>query len=220
MPSAICLVSGGLDSTVAATWTRREYDLFALHVNYGQRAEERERRAAEHIARHLGAREFRSTDIHWLKELGHSALTDPDIAIPHDAISTGPEIPITQVPFRNGILLSLGCAWAEAIDAKGVVIGAVEEDSSGYPDCRESFLSAFERAVVEGVRPERHIRILAPLVHKTKGEIVTLGATLEAPFHLSWSCYDAGPEPCGRCESCLLRARGFNEAGISDPLTR
>jgi 7-cyano-7-deazaguanine synthase len=219
MKKAICLLSGGLDSTVATAWARQDHQVHALHVQYGQRAEERERLAAEAIARQLGAFDFRSTKISWLRELGHSALTDPAIGIPHDAISTGPEIPITQVPFRNGILLSLGCAWAEAIAAEAVVIGAVEEDSSGYPDCREGFLTAFEQAVVEGVRPERHIRILAPLVHKTKAQIVRLGAELAAPFHLSWSCYDAGPEPCGSCESCLLRARGFEAAGIADPLS-
>jgi len=217
MPTAVCLVSGGLDSTVAATWTAQKYDLLALHVSYGQRCADRELACAKQIASHLGALEFRSTALDLLTQLGHSALTDRSIEIPRGTISTD-EVPITQVPFRNGIMLALATAWAEAADASAVVIGAVEEDSSGYPDCREQFLIAFERAVQVGTRPECDIRIIAPLVHKTKGDIVRLGAELGAPLHLTWSCYEAGPEPCGQCESCLLRARGFHEADVADPL--
>lgn len=214
---AVCLVSGGMDSTVAAAWASRRYDIYALHVGYGQKAAARERRCAEDVARLLGAREFRATEIPFLQELGGSALTDARLSIPTGSISSG-EIPITQVPFRNGILLSLGVAWAEAIDAQAVVIGAVEEDSSGYPDCREQFLIAVERAVEMGTKPDREIRIVAPLVHKTKGEIVKLGVELAAPFEASWSCYSEGPLPCLECESCLLRAKGFREAGVADPL--
>ena len=217
MPTTVCLVSGGLDSTVAAAWAARKYDLLALHVSYGQRSVERERASAEQVASHLGAREFKSTTIDLLKQLGHSALTDRSIDIPRGTISTD-EVPITQVPFRNGIMLALATAWAEAAGAGAVVIGAVEEDSSGYPDCREQFLIAFERTVRIGTRPERDIRIIAPLVHKTKGDIVSLGTELGAPLHLTWSCYEAGPEPCGQCESCLLRASGFRAADVPDPL--
>ena len=217
MTEAICLVSGGLDSTVAAAWAARKYRLRALHVHYGQRAAAREQSCARRVAEHLGAIEFRSAEVSFLGALGHSALTDEGIQIPHGKISTG-EVPVTQVPFRNGIFLALAVGWAEAIDARAVVIGAVEEDSSGYPDCREQFLIAFERAAQIGTRPERDIRIVAPLVHKTKGDIVRLGTELGAPLHLTWSCYDAGPAPCGQCESCLLRAKGFREADVQDPL--
>lgn len=216
-PKAVCLLSGGMDSTVAAAWASKQYDIYALHVGYGQKAAARERRCAEDVARVLNAREFRLTEVSFLQELGGSALTDARLAIPTGSISSG-EIPITQVPFRNGILLSLAVAWAEAINASAVVIGAVEEDSSGYPDCRKQFLTALERAVELGTRPDRDIRIVAPLVHKTKGEIVKLGSELRAPFAASWSCYDEGPLPCNECESCLLRAKGFREAGVVDPL--
>jgi len=208
-----------MDSTVSAAWASQQYDVYALHVGYGQKAAARERRCAEDVARLLKAREFRVTEVPFLQELGGSALTDARLAIPTGAVSSG-EIPITQVPFRNGILLSLAVAWAEAIDAHAVVIGAVEEDSSGYPDCREQFLVALERAVEMGTKPDRDIRIVAPLVHKTKGEIVRLGVELRAPFAASWSCYDEGPLPCNECESCLLRAKGFREAGVQDPLLK
>jgi 7-cyano-7-deazaguanine synthase len=218
MNRAICLVSGGLDSTVAAAWAGRDYELYALHVSYGQRACTRERQAAEAIAQSLKALEFRTTDLAWLREVGYSALTDPCLALPRGSISDQGDIPVTQVPFRNGILLALGAAWAEAINAQAVVIGAVEEDSSGYPDCRELFLVAFERALALGVKPGREIRVVAPLVHQRKSDIVRMGVDLDAPLHQTWSCYDQGPKPCGQCESCLLRARGFQEAGVPDPL--
>lgn len=218
-PKAVCLLSGGMDSTVAAAWASTQYHVYALHVGYGQKAATRERRCSEEVARLLSAREFRLTEVSFLQELGGSALTDARLAIPTGAVSSG-SIPITQVPFRNGILLSLAVAWAESIDAQAVVIGAVEEDSSGYPDCREEFLIALEHAVAKGVKPDRNIRILAPLVHKTKGDIVKMGSRLGAPFEASWSCYDEGPLPCNECESCLLRAKGFREAGIVDPLQK
>lgn len=214
---AICLISGGLDSTVAAAWARKDFEIYGLHIGYGQKAAERERRCAEDVARLLGAHEFRFTEVSFMRELGGSALTDARVAIPLGRISSG-EVPITQVPFRNGIFLALATAWAETIDASAVVIGAVEEDSSGYPDCREQFLAGFERAVALGIKPDRNIRVMAPLVHKNKGDIVRLGSELEAPFEASWSCYDQGPQPCHECESCLLRAKGFREAGLVDPL--
>lgn len=216
-PKAICLISGGLDSTVAAAWAKEQFEIYGLHVGYGQKAAARERRCAEDVATLLGAREFRCTEVSFLQELGGSALTDARVAIPTGSISSG-EVPITQVPFRNGILLALAVAWAESINAHAVIIGAVEEDSSGYPDCREQFLIGFERAVELGIKPDRDIRIVAPLVHKTKGDIVRLGSQLGAPFAASWSCYAEGPLPCNECESCLLRAKGFREAGIVDPL--
>jgi 7-cyano-7-deazaguanine synthase len=206
-----------MDSTVAVAWAARRYEILGLHIAYGQRAEEREREAAEAVAQALGVRECRSTRVEFLRELGHSALTDTQIDVPRGQISSGGEIPITQVPFRNGIFLSLATAWAEAISAEAVVIGVVEEDSSGYPDCRENFVIAFERAIEQGIKPDRCIKVVAPLVHRRKREIVRIGLELGAPLHLNWSCYGPGPRPCGECESCLLRARGFAEAGILDP---
>jgi 7-cyano-7-deazaguanine synthase len=214
---AVCLLSGGLDSTVAAAWARERYELCILHIGYGQRAAVREREAAEAIARTLGAREFVATALPFLTALGGSALTDTAIEIPRGALSEPGDIPITQVPFRNGIFLSLATALAEARRAEAIVIGAVEEDSSGYPDCREAFLAAFERAACEGTRPEVELSVRAPLVHLRKSAIIQLGMRLGAPLQLNWSCYGAGPEPCGTCESCLLRARGFREAGVPDP---
>ena len=218
MGTAVCLLSGGLDSTVAAAWARERYELSVLHVGYGQRAALREREAAEAIAHALGAREFVATSLPFLTTLGGSALTDASIAIPQGSLSEPGHIPITQVPFRNGILLALATALAEARRAQAVVIGAVEEDSSGYPDCREAFLAAFERAAQEGTRPEVQLALCAPLVHMRKSAIIRLGVDLGAPLHLNWSCYGPGPKACGTCESCLLRARGFREAGITDPV--
>lgn len=217
MSKAVCLLSGGLDSTVAAAWAKERYDLCVLHIGYGQRAQARERAAAQAIAGALGADEFVATDFTFLTTLGGSALTDPKIAIPKGTLSPPGEIPITQVPFRNGIFLSYAAALAEARKADAVVIGAVEEDSSGYPDCRESFLSAFERALQEGTRPDVKIALHAPLVHLRKSAIIKLGMKLGAPLYLNWSCYGPGPAPCGACESCLLRARGFREAAVPDP---
>lgn len=211
-------MSGGLDSTVAAAWTKDRYEVYGLHVDYGQRAAHLEQKASQRVSQNLQITEFKSTQLSWLKELGTSALTDESISIPRGQISTTDQIPITLVPFRNGILLSLATAWAEVVGAEVVVIGAVEEDSSGYPDCREQFLIAFERAIDLGTRPEIDIRIVAPLVHMTKVDIVKLGVELKVPFELSWSCYGSGPEPCSDCESCLLRRRGFDGAGIPDPL--
>jgi 7-cyano-7-deazaguanine synthase len=220
MNKAICLMSGGLDSTVAAAWAAQRYTVYGLHIDYGQRAAHIERSASEKIGRALQIAEFRSTHLSWLKELGHSALTDESIHIPRGQISEDANIPVTLVPFRNAIFLSLATAWAEIINAEAIVIGAVEEDSSGYPDCREQFMIAFERAVELGTRPECDIRVVAPLVHKSKVDIVRLGHELKVPFELSWSCYEAGPDPCMSCESCLLRQRGFDGAGMSDPLLK
>jgi 7-cyano-7-deazaguanine synthase len=215
-PLAVCLLSGGLDSTVAAAWASESYDVLALHISYGQRAAEVEGRCAQQVASALGVKSFRSTNLSFLQELGGSALTDPAVDIPAGHSSTT-DVPVTQVPFRNGIFLAMAVAWAESACAQAVVIGAVEEDSSGYPDCREQFLIGFERAVEMGIKPDRDIRIVAPLVHKSKGDIVRMGTEFGAPLGLTWSCYASGPVPCGACESCLLRAKGFALAHVVDP---
>lgn len=222
MPRAVALLSGGLDSCVAAAWARSQgYDLCALSVDYGQR-HARELEAAGRVAQALGAREHRVVRVD-LAALGGSALTDSGLAVPLDRpeaqIAHG--IPATYVPARNTVLLSLAMGYAEVADADAIVFGANALDYSGYPDCRPEYLRAFEalaalatKRAVEGQPP----RILAPLLDKRKAEIARLGADLKAPLHLTWSCYLGGAKHCGRCDSCRLRRKGFREAGLEDPV--
>ena len=216
---AVVLASGGLDSCVSVALAAREGELALLHADYGQRTEQRERQAFSAIAAHYGIPPERRLvlDLHHLGALGGSALTDPGMAVP-EANLTDPDIPVTYVPFRNANLLSAAVSWAEVLGAQSVYVGAVEEDSSGYPDCRREFFDAFERAIEVGTRPETHIRIVTPLIHLRKGAIVRQGIELGAPLHLTWSCYQREDRPCGQCDSCALRARGFEEAGTVDPL--
>lgn len=217
MAGAVCLVSGGLDSCVAAAVAARDYaELAFLHVSYGQRTEARERRAFEAVADHYGVNKRLRLELPLLARIGGSALTDPSLAVPEGPPGEG--IPITYVPFRNANLLAMAVSWAEAIGARGVFIGANELDSSGYPDCRRSFLDAFQRVIDEGTRPGSGIRLVAPLIELDKAGIVRLGLKLSAPLHLTWSCYQAEEVACGRCESCILRRRGFAAAGLADPL--
>ncbi|RMG45092.1 MAG: 7-cyano-7-deazaguanine synthase QueC [Acidobacteria bacterium] len=217
-PLAVVLLSGGLDSCVTAALAAREHDLALLHASYGQRTAARERRSFEAIAERLGVppERRRIVDLRFLHELGGSALTDPSRPIPEGP--PGPGIPPTYVPFRNAHLLAAGVSWAEVIGARAVYIGAVEQDSSGYPDCRAAFLEAFERAVQLGTRAGRSLEIRAPLVGLRKHEIVRLGAEAGAPFDLTWSCYRNDDVACGRCESCWLRREAFRRAGIEDPV--
>jgi len=221
-PLAVVLASGGMDSTVAAWLAAREHELALLHASYGQRTAARERRAFEAIADRLAlpATRRRTLDIGFLAALGGSALTDPALPVPTDGErgegATG--LPVTYVPFRNAHLLAAAVSWAELLGARAVVIGAVEEDSSGYPDCRADFLAAFECAVRLGTGLGARLSIEAPLVHMTKGEIVRAGMLAGAPFELTWSCYRDEEEACGRCESCRLRLKGFREAGLVDPI--
>jgi len=213
----VVLLSGGMDSCVAATMARQHDDLALLHVSYGQRTEDRERRAFRDIARHWNVTRTLETRIEPLRAIGGSALTDPARnAI--DARRAGSSIPDTYVPFRNTHLLATAVSWAEVLGARRVVIGAVEEDSSGYPDCRASYYEAFNRLVREGTRPETRIEVAAPVLHLSKADIVRTGVRLQAPLHLTWSCYTESAIACGRCESCRLRLRGFAEAGVPDPL--
>ncbi|UCF66630.1 MAG: 7-cyano-7-deazaguanine synthase QueC [Acidobacteriota bacterium] len=215
---AIVLVSGGLDSCVTAAMAARAHELALLHATYGQRTAARERRAFEEIADALGVPAERRCviDLGFLAELGGSALTDATLELPHGP--PGREIPITYVPFRNAHLLAAGVSWAEVIGASSVWIGAVEQDSSGYPDCRAAFFGAFERAVRLGAREGQRLRIEAPLVALSKAEIVRRGLALDAPLQLTWSCYRSTDLACGRCESCWLRREAFRLAGASDPL--
>ncbi len=219
MRNAVVLLSGGLDSTVAAAVAVSKHGpahVALLHVNYGQRTEARELAAFSAIADHYGVDERLVADISYLKEIGGSALTDTGIEVPTGGITEG--IPVTYVPFRNAHLLSIAISWAEVLGARGVYIGAVEEDSSGYPDCREEFFRAFERAAALGTRPGAKVNIMTPLIHLKKSEIVKKGVELGAPLELTWSCYRDSLTACGECDSCLLRLKGFREAGVKDPI--
>lgn len=215
---AVLCLSGGMDSCVCAALTARDYELYALHFSYGQRTEARELRSAQEIARLTGAREFLHLTMDLFRHIGGSALTDPGIAVPiaADESSIGSAIPVTYVPFRNAHFLSAAVSWAEVLGAHKVVIGAVEQDSSGYPDCRPAYYQAFNELVRLGTK-EGDIRVETPLIGLHKSEIVRLGVELHAPFHVSWSCYSGEHEACGVCESCVLRLRAFRQAGASDP---
>lgn len=218
MARAVCLVSGGMDSCVAAAKAvADEMEPAFLHLTYGQRTQQRELRAFQEIADFYGVRERLVVDLAHLARIGGSALTEGSIAVPEgDLRRVG--IPVTYVPFRNANFLAVAVSWAEVLPAERIYIGAVEEDSSGYPDCREAFFRAFQTVIDAGTRPETHIEVVAPLLHLSKKEIVRLGRELGAPFHLTWSCYQSEDRACGRCDSCLLRWKGFAEAGIPDPI--
>jgi len=226
-PLAVALVSGGMDSLVTAAIANLEHEMALLHLNYGQRTEKRELRAFNDIADFYGVRKRLVVDVKYLKEIGGSALTDERIEVPVHTPHPTSHIPITYVPFRNAHLLSIAVSWAEVIGANKIYIGAVEEDSSGYPDCREVFYKTFEKAIDAGTKPETRIKIITPLIHLKKSAIVKKGLELNAPFHLTWSCYlppypphrgGQGEVACGKCDSCRLRLKGFREAGVVDPI--
>jgi len=218
-PRAVVCLSGGMDSAVCATLAARDFDVYALHFGYGQRTEARELRSAEDVARIVGVRELLPLKMDLFRKIGGSALTDLGIAVPAagDEASIGLEIPVTYVPFRNAHFLSAAVSWAEVLGAKTVFIGAVEQDSSGYPDCRPAYYEAFNRLIQTGTK-EGDIRIVTPLIGMRKSEIVRLGVELGAPFHVSWSCYSGENVACGVCESCVLRLRAFHDAGATDPI--
>ncbi len=217
---AVVCLSGGMDSAVCAALAAREYDAYALHFSYGQRTEGRELRSARSVADALGIRQFLPLSIDLFRAIGGSALTDASIAVPdapEDAAGIGSVIPITYVPFRNAHFLAAAVSWAEVLRAEAIFIGAVEQDSSGYPDCRPAYYDAFQRLIAVGTR-EGSIRVETPLIRMRKREIVRLGLELSAPFHVTWSCYSAEETACGTCESCILRLRAFAEAGYDDPI--
>jgi 7-cyano-7-deazaguanine synthase len=224
-PRAVVCLSGGMDSCVCAALAARDYEVYAIHFSYGQRTEARELRSAQEIARLVGVRELLPLKIDLFRRIGGSALTDYAIAVPAAAANeasdfesrTGSEIPVTYVPFRNAHFLSAAVSWAEVLGAKTVFIGAVEQDSSGYPDCRPAYYDAFNQLIRMGTK-EGKIRVETPLIAMRKNEIVRLGVELGAPFHVSWSCYSGETEACGVCESCVLRLRAFHEAGAVDPI--
>jgi len=214
---AIVLLSGGMDSCVAAAIANQTHRLALLHASYGQRTQERERRAFDEIANFYGVRERLVIRLDALSQIGGSALTDPSISVPEMGVNSR-RIPITYVPFRNAHFLSAAVSWAEVIGASSIFVGAVAEDSSGYPDCRPEYYRAFEDVIRAGTRPETHIEICTPVIGMRKSEIVRRGIELGAPIERTWSCYQFDDEACGACDSCRLRLRAFEEAGCPDPI--
>ena len=221
---AVALLSGGMDSCVCAAIAREKHgsdSLALLHASYGQRTEKRERRAFQQIADFYGVRERLMIQLDHFRAIGGSALTDPKIQVPENELvppGAGSAIPVTYVPFRNAHFLSAAVSWAEAIGAGAIYIGAVEEDSSGYPDCRPEYYRVFQELIRVGTKPETQIEMMTPVIGMKKGEILRRGLDLGAPLHLTWSCYQGEQEACGVCDSCLLRLRAFAEAGVADPI--
>ena len=213
---AVVLLSGGMDSCVCAALAARDFDAAAVHISYGQRTEERERRSFLAICERLGIHDRLVVRNQALRAIGGSALTDPNLAVPESA-QLGPGIPVTYVPFRNAHFLAAAVSWAEVLGAEKVYIGAVEQDSSGYPDCRPAYYEAFNQVVKAGTK-DASIEVVTPLIRLRKREIVRLGLELGAPFELTWSCYSREDQACGVCDSCVLRLRAFQEAGGEDPI--
>jgi len=216
-PLAIVLVSGGMDSCVTAALAYREHELAFLHINYGQRTERRELKAFNDIADYYAVARRLALDVQHWKLIGGSALTDEHLSIPNANLHSS-TVPITYVPFRNANFLSAAVSWGEVLGARSIFIGAVEEDSSGYPDCRKEFYDAFNYAIAMGTKPETSLRIITPILDCKKSEIVRIGIELHAPLHLSWSCYRNEETACGVCDSCALRLRGFQQAGFEDAI--
>jgi 7-cyano-7-deazaguanine synthase len=215
---AICILSGGMDSTLASYMAKNDgYEIIAFHFNYGQRTQDRELKAFRDICDDLGILEKYEIDIPFFTQIGASALTDKTIDVPIGGIEAG--VPITYVPFRNGIFLSITAAIAEKEGATAMYIGVVQEDSSGYPDCTDSFINDMKKAINQGTKEDTHIDILTPLVHLSKAQIVQEALRLNVPLEHTWSCYKEETEACGVCDSCRLRLNGFKIAGVKDPIS-
>src|SRR5271163_1227615 len=227
---AVVLLSGGMDSCVCTAIARERHggeNVALLHAGYGQRTQNRERRSFDEIADFYGVRERLVVQLDHFRAIGGSALTDRNIAVPENEFASNvvavtgehsSSIPVTYVPFRNAHFLSVAVSWAEAIGAGAIYIGAVAEDSSGYPDCRPEYYRVFQELIRVGTRPETEIEIVTPVIALRKSEIIRRGLELGAPLQLSWSCYQNSVEACGACDSCLLRLRAFAEAGVADPI--
>jgi 7-cyano-7-deazaguanine synthase len=215
---AIVALSGGMDSCVTAAIANQDYRLAFAHINYGQRTEKRELKSFNDIADYFNVKERLVIDYTHLSKIGGSSLTDKNIEV-SNADLDNKDIPTSYVPFRNANILSACVSWAEVLNSKAIFIGAVYEDSSGYPDCRPEFFSAFEKMIDLGTKPETKIKIETPIIHLSKSEIVKKGIELKAPLHLTWSCYQSEDKACGVCDSCALRLRGFQLAGIEDPIS-
>jgi 7-cyano-7-deazaguanine synthase len=216
-PLAVVCLSGGMDSCVTTAIAARSHRLALLHAGYGQRTEARERACFHALADHFGAEHRLVIDLVALRAIGGSSLTDTSLPVREGEPEHG-TIPTSYVPFRNAHLLCAATSWAEVLGAEALFVGAVAQDSSGYPDCRPEFYAAFEAAIRAGTRPETVIRIETPVIALSKADIVRRGVELAAPFEKTWSCYQAEAQACGVCESCHLRLRGFAEAGVVDPI--
>jgi 7-cyano-7-deazaguanine synthase len=214
---AVVAVSGGLDSCVTTAIANENYTLALAHINYGQRTQTRELKAFNDIAEFYKVEKKLVIDYTHLSRIGGSSLTDNAIEV-SKADLTNSEIPSSYVPFRNANILSACTSWAEVLGAESIFMGAVFEDSSGYPDCRPAFFEAFENAINLGTKPETKVKIETPIIHMNKSEIIKKGIELKAPLHLTWSCYRNEDEACGECDSCALRLRGFQMAGADDPI--
>ena len=215
---AVCLVSGGMDSCVTAAIATIENKKIAfLHISYGQLTEKRERKAFNEIADFYNVEKRLDVSIEYLAKIGGSSLTDMTIKVAEADLETD-KIPTSYVPFRNANMLAIATSWAETLKAKSIYIGAVAEDASDYPDCRPEFMSAFEKLIETGTKPETQIEVKTPIINKSKSEIIKKGIELEAPLSLTWSCYRFEDLACGTCDSCTLRLRGFRQAGMEDPI--
>jgi len=214
---AVVLMSGGMDSCVTAAIAGQSYEIADLHASYGQRTEARELQCFQALAEHFGVGQRLVVRLDHFRLIGGSSLTDSTMTI-RDADLASREIPNTYVPFRNAHFLSIATSWAEVLGATKIFIGAVWEDSSGYPDCRPEYYEAFNRVIRAGTRPSTEITIETPLIYLSKRDIVRKGVELDAPFQLTWSCYRDAKTACGYCDSCALRLRAFQEAGIEDPI--
>lgn len=216
MKTAVVLLSGGMDSAVCAAIAKKDgHNIYVLHVDYGQRTNKKEFNCAKDISLFYNALDFKIINLDFLKEIGGSGLVDNSIELPKgDTIG----IPLSYVPFRNSILLSLATAWAEVVGAKAIYYGANSIDFSGYPDCRPLFFEAFQELIDAGTKDETNIKLKTPLAYMSKGDIVRKGKELEVPFEKTWSCYTENDKACGVCDSCRLRLKGFNDAGEKDPI--
>lgn len=217
MKKAVCILSGGMDSTLASFTAKNEgYEIIAVHFNYGQRTEHKELEAFRNIVRELNVSEKYEINIPFFTQIGASALTDKTIDVPTSGLTDG--VPITYVPFRNGIFLSIATAIAEKHEAQALFIGVVQEDSSGYPDCTDTFIDKMNSAMNQGTKETTKLEIITPLVHLTKAQIVSKAIELNVPLELTWSCYSNEDKACGVCDSCRLRLRGFEQAGQKDKI--
>ena len=218
MKKAVCIISGGMDSALGAKIAQKEgYEIIALHFNYGQRTQAKELECFRKISKDVAAKESYEIDLDFFEQIGASALTDRSIDVPTGGVEEG--VPVTYVPFRNGIFLSIAAAVAEKHAAEALFIGVVEEDSSGYPDCRESYIEQMQKAINMGTKEETNLEIKMPLVALKKSEIVQKSVDLNVPLKDTWSCYQSEVLACGVCDSCRLRLQGFEKAGIKDPIT-